>query len=68
MSEQRESLVHVRGLRKSYGDFEAVRGIDLDVWQGEAFGFLGPNGAGKDRKSTRQNSSHLSESRMPSSA
>ncbi|MEU4604173.1 ABC transporter ATP-binding protein [Kribbella sp. NPDC023972] len=47
MSEQRESLVHVRGLRKSYGDFEAVRGIDLDVWRGEAFGFLGPNGAGK---------------------
>jgi len=47
VSEQRESLVHVRGLRKSYGDFEAVRGIDVDVWQGEAFGFLGPNGAGK---------------------
>ncbi|NUR95657.1 MAG: ABC transporter ATP-binding protein, partial [Kribbellaceae bacterium] len=42
-----DSLVHVRGLRKSYGDFEAVRGIDLDVWRGEAFGFLGPNGAGK---------------------
>ncbi|MFG1817094.1 ABC transporter ATP-binding protein [Kribbella sp. NPDC049174] len=47
MSEQRESLVHVRGLRKAYGDFEAVKGIDLDVWRGEAFGFLGPNGAGK---------------------
>ena len=47
MSEQRESLVHVRDLRKSYGDFEAVRGIDVDVWRGEAFGFLGPNGAGK---------------------
>jgi lipooligosaccharide transport system ATP-binding protein len=47
VSEQRESLVHVRGLRTSYGDFEAVRGIDLDVWRGEAFGFLGPNGAGK---------------------
>jgi lipooligosaccharide transport system ATP-binding protein len=40
-------LVHARGLRKSYGDFEAVRGIDVDVWPGEAFGFLGPNGAGK---------------------
>ena len=47
MSEQRESLVHARGLKKSYGDFEAVRGIDLDVFRGEAFGFLGPNGAGK---------------------
>src|SRR5512144_2660194 len=41
------SLIRARGLRKSFGDFEAVRGIDLDVRQGEAFGFLGPNGAGK---------------------
>jgi ABC-2 type transport system ATP-binding protein len=39
--------VAVRGLRKSYGDVEAVRGIDLDVPAGELFGFLGPNGAGK---------------------
>jgi lipooligosaccharide transport system ATP-binding protein len=42
-----ESLVRAVGLRKAYGDFEAVRGIDLDVRKGEAFGFLGPNGAGK---------------------
>jgi lipooligosaccharide transport system ATP-binding protein len=41
------SLIRARGLRKSFGDFEAVRGIDLDVRAGEAFGFLGPNGAGK---------------------
>jgi ABC-2 type transport system ATP-binding protein len=34
-------------LRKSYGDFEAVRGIDLEVQAGEVFAFLGPNGAGK---------------------
>jgi lipooligosaccharide transport system ATP-binding protein len=40
-------MVRARGLRKSYGDFEAVRGIDLDVRPGESFGFLGPNGAGK---------------------
>ncbi len=40
-------MVAARGLRKSFGDFEAVRGIDLDVRRGEAFGFLGPNGAGK---------------------
>ena len=41
------SMVWARGLRKSYGDVEAVRGIDLDVRPGESFGFLGPNGAGK---------------------
>jgi lipooligosaccharide transport system ATP-binding protein len=46
-SEGPPSLVRATGLRKSYGDFEAVRGIDLDVPAGEAFGFLGPNGAGK---------------------
>jgi ABC-2 type transport system ATP-binding protein len=39
--------VEVRQLRKSYGQIEAVRGIDLTVEQGEIFGFLGPNGAGK---------------------
>ncbi|MGK2874803.1 MAG: ABC transporter ATP-binding protein [Nocardioides sp.] len=42
-----ESMITATGLRKSFGDFEAVRGIDLDVRSGEAFGFLGPNGAGK---------------------
>ncbi len=42
-----ETAIHVAGLRKSYGDFEAVRGIDFDVSPGEVFGLLGPNGAGK---------------------
>ncbi len=41
------SMVHARGLHKSFGDFEAVKGIDFDVRRGECFGFLGPNGAGK---------------------
>jgi lipooligosaccharide transport system ATP-binding protein len=40
-------LVSARGLRKQFGDFVAVDGIDFDVARGEAFGFLGPNGAGK---------------------
>jgi len=39
--------ISVRDLHKSYGDFEAVRGIDLEVNHGEVFGLLGPNGAGK---------------------
>jgi ABC-2 type transport system ATP-binding protein len=41
------SAISVRGLRKSYGEFEAVRGIDFEVAPGEVFGLLGPNGAGK---------------------
>ena len=40
-------MISARGLRKSFGDFEAVKGIDVEVRKGEAFGFLGPNGAGK---------------------
>jgi ABC-2 type transport system ATP-binding protein len=42
-----DPVINVRGLRKSYGDFEAVRGVDLEVERGEIFAFLGPNGAGK---------------------
>ncbi|MFO7743402.1 MAG: ABC transporter ATP-binding protein [Anaerolineae bacterium] len=40
-------VLMTRGLRKSYGPVRALRGVDLEVRQGEIFGFLGPNGAGK---------------------
>jgi ABC-2 type transport system ATP-binding protein len=39
--------ISIRGLTKSYGDNDAVRGIDLEIQAGEVFAFLGPNGAGK---------------------
>jgi len=42
-----DPVIRIRGLRKAFGDVEAVRGIDLDVQRGEIFTFLGPNGAGK---------------------
>jgi len=47
MSGESEVLINAAGLRKEYGDFVAVDGIDFQVKKGESFGFLGPNGAGK---------------------
>jgi ABC-2 type transport system ATP-binding protein len=42
-----QPVIAVTSLHKSYGEVEAVRGIDLEVAEGEIFAFLGPNGAGK---------------------
>ena len=42
-----ETTLFARGLKKTYGVFEAVKGVDFEVHRGECFGFLGSNGAGK---------------------
>jgi len=47
MSTADRPLISARHLVKRFGDFTAVKGIDVDVYPGESFGFLGPNGAGK---------------------
>ena len=41
------AAIELDGVEKSFGDVRALRGLDLDVQDGEIFGFLGPNGAGK---------------------
>src|SRR5262249_1072059 len=44
---ERDVAIRIRALTKRYGDVEAIRGIELDVWAGEIFGLIGPDGAGK---------------------
>jgi ABC-type transporter Mla maintaining outer membrane lipid asymmetry ATPase subunit MlaF len=48
-----QAAVQVRGLVKSYGSVQAVRGIDLEIRRGEIFALLGPNGAGKTTPAIR---------------
>ena len=43
----REPVIEAVGLRRSFGDVDAVKSVDLTVQGGEIYGFLGPNGAGK---------------------
>ncbi len=39
--------ISIRGLTKSYGDFQALKGVDISIAEGQFYGLLGPNGAGK---------------------
>ena len=66
-----EMMLQTRNLCKYFRKQKAVNNVSLNIEKGQIYGLLGPNGAGKsttDRKSTRLNSSHSGESRMPSSA
>src|SRR5919112_2842030 len=45
--EAQRVAIDVRGLRKSYGTLEAVKGVNLEIKAGEIFGLIGPDGAGK---------------------
>ncbi|MCA9508315.1 MAG: ATP-binding cassette domain-containing protein [Myxococcales bacterium] len=47
MGNEKKPMIEIGGLKKSYGDFEALRGLDFSVPKGQVVGFLGPNGAGK---------------------
>ncbi|HEV7331134.1 MAG TPA: ABC transporter ATP-binding protein [Flavisolibacter sp.] len=45
--DEKKVIISVQDLVKNYGNFQAVKGISFDVFEGEIFGLLGPNGAGK---------------------
>src|SRR5262249_13919311 len=46
-SDRSSAAIQVRGLRKNYGETQAVKGVDLEIREGEIFGLIGPDGAGK---------------------
>jgi ABC-2 type transport system ATP-binding protein len=47
MEERDEPILSIRGLRKSFGVKDVLKGVDLEVYKGQIIGYIGPNGAGK---------------------
>jgi len=47
ITSEQHPMIEIKGLTKSFGSFEALKGIDLTIEKGTVFGFVGPNGAGK---------------------
>ena len=44
---QMDTMIKIEGLKKKFGEFLAVDGLNFDIYRNEVFGLLGPNGAGK---------------------
>ena len=46
-SDERRPMISIKNLHKAYGEKQVLKGLDLDVYEGELFGFIGKNGIGK---------------------
>jgi ABC-2 type transport system ATP-binding protein len=47
MESEKPPIISIRNLKKSYGDKQVLKGINLDIYPGQVIGYIGPNGAGK---------------------
>lgn len=47
MTDQREAVIQVKGLKKNFGSLEVLKGVDMKVLKGEAVVVIGPSGSGK---------------------
>ena len=54
-------MLKIHGLKKKFGNFEALRGLDMEVEEGALYGFVGPNGAGMSDGTTSFVRIYLSE-------
>ena len=47
MTDKKETVIQVKGLKKNFGSLEVLKGVDLEVHKGEAVVVIGPSGSGK---------------------